>query len=118
MNDLSLHSSDISQNGIPYRIIYIHAQLPQGVDPDDVYPEDWDATGLWEVLVPYHLSTAQAANCALDGYNSTVPIKRLYMFTLTAIDPSDGRPVHRDDDLDGYALKDVCGDVRFIGHLG
>lgn len=72
------------------------------------YFEDLWVPGIYEVRVPAELSDAHAANCALDAFNSAVPIKHLYAIELTVIDPVTGDVLERDEDIEYYKLKKMC----------
>lgn len=100
-----------------YRLLYVYARLPFEVHPENVYPEDWDAPGLYEVFVPAEFSDSFAANCALAGYNSRVPIKYLYMFEFCVRDPETGLEIEPDFSRDYYEFADRCGGVKLLGHL-
>ena len=68
------------------RVLLILARLAENVYPQDVCTDDWDALGLYEVLVPANLGDPLAASCAMGGFHSNVPIKWLHTFDYTVVD--------------------------------
>ncbi|NHZ66715.1 hypothetical protein [Massilia genomosp. 1] len=54
-----------------------------------------------------------AAACAMGGFHSTVPIKRLYTFEFPIYDGSENNELEPDHDQDRYALAKQCGEVSF-----
>lgn len=100
-----------------FRVVYLYARLPSDIAPEDVYDDDWEAPGVYEVLVPAEFSDAFAANCALAAYNMVVPIKYLYMFEFTVRDSETGYEIEPDYSRDYYEFADRCGGVTLLGHL-
>ncbi len=111
------HTAGIACN--PFRVVHQYAQLPPNAPPYDVYPDDWDAPGVYEVRVPAGFDDSRAAMCALAGFNWTVPIKRFFMFELTVRDADTGRELEPDDDDDSDEgeLAGRRGRVKLLGHL-
>lgn len=101
-----------------FRNVYLYVHLPSDTSPADVFDDDWSAPGVYEVQVPADFSDAFAANTALAGFNSRVPIKRLYMFEFTVRDPQTGDEIDPDFSRDYYEFADRCGRVKRLGHLG
>ena len=83
-----------------------------------MHPEDWDALGLWGVLVPRVLGPSKATNCALDAFHSTVPIKWLSSVTWTVRDAMSGGRMERDEGIEWYTMQEQAELVCFIAHMG
>lgn len=96
-----------------WRTLSIRAALTEGIDPELVYSEDWAVPGRYEVMVPADMDDTTAAACAIGGFHSTVPIKRLYMFEFRIYDGSENNELEPDHDQDWYALAKQCGEVSF-----
>lgn len=114
----SNYDYDTAREDPRFRVLYVYARLSSDTEPEDVYPDDWEAAGVYEVLVPADLIDSLAANCALAGYNSSIPIKRLWMFEFVVRDPETGWEIDPDYSRDYYELADQCGGVKLLGHLG
>jgi hypothetical protein len=95
-----------------WRTLSIRAGFTEGIDPELIYWEDWDVPGRYEVMVPADMDDATAAACALGGFHSTVPIKRLYTFEFRIFDGSENNELEPDRDQDWYELAKKCGDVH------
>lgn len=96
------------------RALHLRAELPEDLPLEEIREDDRTVAGLYQVLVPTNLSDKHAANCALDGFHSKVPIKDLWRFEFTVLDPSSGEVLERDEELDGYELAECCGGVFTI----
>lgn len=100
-------ATSIASDEAEGRLLLVSATM----DIDNIggaYFEDLWVPGIYEVRVPAELSDAHAANCALDAFNSAVPIKHLYSIELTVIDPVTGDVLERDQDIEYYKLKKLC----------
>jgi hypothetical protein len=83
--------------------MYVHV-TPEGCI-EDIYEEDRDALGTYEVIVPRSLSPSLAAAAALGAYHSEVPIKYLWGFDFVVLDEN-GREVTPDYDVDCYDIAE------------
>lgn len=72
---------------------------------ENIFEEDRDALGHFEVAVPSHLPSNIAAATAMGAYHNTVPIKYLGCFEYTIRDGR-GREVAPDYDADWYELAE------------
>jgi hypothetical protein len=100
------------------RVLHVYAELPEvSLGNPEVHPNDREAPGLYEVTVPATLSDAEAASCALYGFGSEVPIKYLYQFTMTVVDPKTGQELEADDDHEDYALRHQCRNVTLLSRF-
>ena len=98
-----------------WRALYIKAAFVEDFDLELIYSEDWAAPGFYEVMVPADMDDMTAAACAMGGFHSTVPIKRLYMFEFTVFDESGHHELEPDHDQDWYALAKRCGKLYCCG---
>jgi len=101
----------------PSRVLHIRVEMKFWGELDDMsYKErqDLEVPGLYEVLVASDLSDAHAANCAIDGLHSTIPINWLDAFTYTVLDPTTGEVMEGDDEMDSYELTHRCRGVRLL----
>lgn len=99
-----------------WRTLTIRAAFTEGIDPELIYSEDWDVPGGYDVMVPADMDDTTAAACAMGGFNSTVPIKRLYTFEFHIYDGSENNELEPDHDQDWYELAKQCGEVRRRGN--
>lgn len=102
---------DIAKLTEEWRAVYVKATFVENFDPELIYSEDWAAPGCYEVMVPADMDDTTAAACAMGGFHSTVPIKRLYMFEFTVFNESGDDELEPDHDQDWYALAKRCGKV-------
>ena len=106
-----------SDTAAPSRVLHINVELDFWWDLNDMgheEREDFEVPGLYEVLVASDLSDARAANCALDGFHSTIAINGLDGFTYTVFDPTTGEVMGSDEDTDSYQLTHRCRGVRLL----
>lgn len=97
------------------RLVYIHVSA-ENSDPTSIHIEDWDALGLWAVVVP--ADAEQPANIALDAFHSLVPIKWMSSVHSTVRDASSGFRLVRDESIGWYTMQDQAEAIHFIAHLG
>jgi hypothetical protein len=100
-----------------HRLVYIHV-VAQSPDPTSIHLEDWDALGLWGVLVPRDLDHGLVANCAADAFHTTVPIKLLFSVSWTIRDAESGCRLVRDESVEWYTLQEHAASVQFVAHMG
>ncbi|MFO1340614.1 MAG: hypothetical protein U1F53_20740 [Burkholderiaceae bacterium] len=106
---------DVDHDPDTQRLVYIHVTA-EDPDPSSIHFEDWDALGLWAVVVP--VDADQPANVALDAFHSTVPIKWMHSVTWTVRDAASGCRLLRDDGVEWYTLQEQAQAIHFVGHLG
>jgi hypothetical protein len=94
------------------RVLHVYAELPDdALGNSDIHPDDRNVPGLYAVTVPADLSDVQAANCALAGFHSEVPIKQMFRFTTLVVDPETDEILKTDTQIKYYALRNKCRDV-------
>lgn len=109
------YPQEVEYNPATQRLVYIHLTA-EDPDPTSIHIEDWDALGLWAVVVPKNVS--RVANVALDAFNSVVPIKWLDSVRWTVWDVSSGLRLKRDESIEWYTQQHLADSVHFIAHLG
>lgn len=93
------------------RVLYVHAYFAEDLELDCVYPDDWLAPGIYQVLVPSDLPDGAAAMCALTTFQHVIPVKHINAIELTVREPN-GKEVLPDFDIeDPKALVEVSGPV-------
>ncbi len=109
------YPQEVDYDPITQRLVYIHVAA-ESSDPTSIHIEDWEALGLWAVVVPVH--AAHPATIALDAFHWNVPIKRLDSVCWTVRVASSGWPLERDRSIEWYSMKDNAQAIYFIAHLG
>lgn len=108
---------EVDYDPYEHRLVYIHVAA-EDRDPMSMHLEDWDALGLWGVIVPLALGPSQATNCALDAFHSTVPIKWLSSVTWKVWDAMSGQRMERDPSVEWYTMQEQAALVCFVAHMG
>lgn len=69
------------------RVLYVHAYFNPFVEVDSIYPDDWMAPGIYQVLVPAEMEDGVAAMCAYMTFQYIIPVKYVDDIELTVRDP-------------------------------
>lgn len=100
-----------------HRLVYIHL-TSLSLSPSYVSCDDWQAFGLWGVVVPRSIPSTLAANAALDVFHWQVSIKDLDAVDWSVWDAITGHDLERDEEVDWYTFDEEAAQVHFVGHLG
>ena len=97
-----------------WRVVYLRVKFEDWVEPENVYFEDLEAPGVYEVLVPTSLSDDEAASCAWGAFHSTIPLKELDGLQYQFWDGATLEELFPDPDLDIYEYAPLSQGFRLL----